>query len=165
MPDKKRIEPGPIGVVVAQNLENLCKYGRISYAELSRRLDALGRPIAPLGLTRIRDLERRVDVDDLIALSMALGVSPVALLVPWRRSRDAKVKVTDSGARYTREQLRAWVSGERPIDAKPGPEEVEPIQVFIKRKGEPPMEVAPITDEQTINAILSFDPEQDDGDD
>ena len=67
--DKKTIEPGPVGVAVAQNLEQLRESRNLTYAELSRRLTQLGRPIAPLGLTRIRDRQRRVDVDDLVALA------------------------------------------------------------------------------------------------
>ncbi len=61
----------------------------MSYAELSRRPEELGRPIPPLGLTRIRDGKRRIDVDDLIALALALDVSPAVLLLPLTESPDA----------------------------------------------------------------------------
>lgn len=52
------------------------------YAELSRKLAEMGREIPPLGLRRIETGERRVDVDDLVALALALDLSPLALLLP-----------------------------------------------------------------------------------
>lgn len=56
--------------------------GNLTFAELSRKLEDLGRPIPPLGLRRIESGERRVDADDLIALAIALDVSPITLLMP-----------------------------------------------------------------------------------
>lgn len=55
---------------------------RLPYTELSERLTSLGRPIPVLGLRRIERGERRVDVDDLVALGRALGVPPLLLLLP-----------------------------------------------------------------------------------
>ena len=42
----------------------------------------LGRPIATLGINRIEAGDRRIDVDDLVALAVALDVSPIAILLP-----------------------------------------------------------------------------------
>ena len=125
MPDKKRIDPGPIGSAVAANIERLLESQNLSYAELSRRLDELGRPIAPLGLTRIRDLQRRVDVDDLVALALALGVSPTTLLLPGSDASTeagavgAKAPVTDGGEKYPLTQIWKWFVAESPIDVAP----------------------------------------------
>ena len=63
-------------------------------AELSRQLAEMGRQIPPLGLRRIESEDRRVDVDDLVALALALGVSPITLLMPETASRDDVVKAT-----------------------------------------------------------------------
>lgn len=82
MSTKQRITPGPVGTTVAANMERFRKVQGLSYVELSRRMKELGRPIAPLGLTRIRDLQRRVDVDDLVALAHALCLDPGDLLRP-----------------------------------------------------------------------------------
>lgn len=71
---------GPTGEAVARNVEHCRKALNLTYAELSRRLAEFGCPISPLGLTRIRDLRRRVDVDDLAALASVLGVSTNLLL-------------------------------------------------------------------------------------
>lgn len=82
MSSKQRISPGPVGATVAANMEHLRKIQGLSYVEISRRMKLIGRPIAPLGLARIRDLQRRVDVDDLVALAQALDVNSAALLRP-----------------------------------------------------------------------------------
>jgi transcriptional regulator with XRE-family HTH domain len=125
MPEKKQIDLGPIGVAVAANFERLRKSQNLSYAELSRRLDILGRPIAPLGLTRIRDLQRRVDVDDLTALALALGVSPTTLLLPYPAASTeaggagANAPVTDGGEQYPLSQVWSWFVAESPIDVPP----------------------------------------------
>ena len=54
----------------------------LTYAELSRQLDALGRRIPPLGLRQLEAGQRRVDVDDLLALAQVFDVSPMALMMP-----------------------------------------------------------------------------------
>jgi hypothetical protein len=43
---------------------------------------AAGRPILPSGLSKIEQGQRAVDVDDLVALAIALQVNPNALLLP-----------------------------------------------------------------------------------
>jgi transcriptional regulator with XRE-family HTH domain len=74
---------GPAGEVLRENLKRIRKdERRLTFAELSKRLGALGRPIPVLGLRRIELGERRVDVDDLLALADALGIAPVLLLAP-----------------------------------------------------------------------------------
>lgn len=109
MPPKQRIGPGPIGTSVAANMEHLRRALGLSYVEVSRRLEALGRPIAPLGLTRIRDLQRRVDVDDLVAIARALGVKPTDLLLPTPAAsateRDYAVPLEEALRRAVLKQL------------------------------------------------------------
>jgi hypothetical protein len=76
----KKIDLAYFGTVVADNVRRY--RGETTYAELSRRLTELGRPIAPLGLRHIEADNRRVDVDDLVFLAVALDVAPLALLTP-----------------------------------------------------------------------------------
>ena len=73
---------GPTGEHVAQTVGKFREARNLGYAALSRRLAALGRKIPPLALRRIEAGERRVDVDDLVALAVALDVTPLALLLP-----------------------------------------------------------------------------------
>jgi hypothetical protein len=54
----------------------------ITTAEMSRRLGELGQPIPDTGITKTEQGTRRVDVDDLVAIALALGVTPNALLLP-----------------------------------------------------------------------------------
>ena len=63
-----------------ENIKRIREGQRVTYVELSKRLAVLGRPIPVLGLRRIERGERRVDVDDLLALAAAFGVEPIRLL-------------------------------------------------------------------------------------
>lgn len=83
----KKVGLGPTGETVRENVIRL--RAGTQYKELSEKLTELGRPIPPLGLRRIEAGERRVDADDLMALAVALGVTPNALLLPH-------IKVTES---------------------------------------------------------------------
>lgn len=75
-------EVGPVGRHVIANVERLCEERGLSWRRLSAMLDRVGHPIPELGLSRMRKAERRVDVDELAALSEVLGVTPAALLAP-----------------------------------------------------------------------------------
>jgi hypothetical protein len=75
---------------------------RLGHAELSRELADVGRDIAPLGLRRIETGERRVDVDDLLALAVALEAPLTVLLMPDVADGAATVTATGVG------KQRAW---------------------------------------------------------
>lgn len=79
------------------NVKRIRERQGMSFAGLARRLELLGRPIAPLGLRRIETGDRRVDADDLVALAAALRVSPVALLNPDAEDDQDPVEVTGVG--------------------------------------------------------------------
>jgi transcriptional regulator with XRE-family HTH domain len=102
---------GPAGERVAENVQRL--RGAMSYRELSERLDALGRPIPVLGLSRIESKARRVDADDLMALAVALDVSPVRLLLSPERTDD-DVPLTPAHAAPWAAAWR-WATGEQPL--------------------------------------------------
>ncbi|MFM9672751.1 helix-turn-helix domain-containing protein [Streptomyces galilaeus] len=70
---------GSVGQRVAKEVARL--RGRTTVRELSTRLSKLGRPILPSGITKIEQGKRRVDVDDLVALAVALEVTPTRLLM------------------------------------------------------------------------------------
>lgn len=80
--DGEEIKPGRVGQVLAQQLRRVRESRHVTYTDLVKRLDDLGHPIPILGLRRIERGERRVDVDDLVALARALRVPPVLLLFP-----------------------------------------------------------------------------------
>lgn len=100
---------GPIGVNVQQNVKRLREQRRLSLAELSRRLKSIGREIPTLGLSRIESGARRVDADDLVALGVALGVSPVTLLLPSPDGQE--VGITDQLS-VPADSAWRWMHGE-----------------------------------------------------
>lgn len=73
---------GQAGTAVAANLAQLRKRRGMTVRQLSERLTELGAPILPSGITKIELGQRRVDVDDFLALAAALDVSPARLLLP-----------------------------------------------------------------------------------
>jgi len=74
--------PGPLGRNLVANVEYLRQVRGLSLRKLSAGLEAIGRPIPPLGLFRLVHGERRVDVDELVALAEVLEVTPDVLLSP-----------------------------------------------------------------------------------
>lgn len=92
--DKAGRQLGATGETVQANIKRIRDDLGIPVTELSRRLESLGRPIPSLGLRRIEDGSRRVDVDDLVALAVALKVSPETLLMPYAENEDDEVRIT-----------------------------------------------------------------------
>ncbi|WP_120572326.1 helix-turn-helix domain-containing protein [Micromonospora tulbaghiae] len=78
----KRIPPGPLSTQVARSVARLRKQKGMTYTELVKRLEDVGRPIPILGLRRIERGERRVDADDMAALARVFGVEPWSLTGP-----------------------------------------------------------------------------------
>lgn len=83
--------------------------------ELSAKMDALGRSIPPLGIRRIEAGERRVDVDDLIAFAVALGVSPITLLMPESAKAEDAVMVTGCDEQIVAGQAWEWLQANLPL--------------------------------------------------
>ena len=84
----KKIEVGPVGLNVARNVRERRKNAGYGYAELSRLLTGVDRPIPPLGLRHIETGRRRVDVDDLVVLAVVLQTSAVELMLPAGPGRE-----------------------------------------------------------------------------
>ncbi len=78
---------------VAANLKAVRRRRGLTVRQLSDRLKELGAPILPSGITKIEQGDRRVDVNDLMALAAALNVSPARLLLPDVGERDL-IKIT-----------------------------------------------------------------------
>ncbi|WP_107425716.1 helix-turn-helix domain-containing protein [Streptomyces sp. CB02009] len=73
---------GPAGQHVAQAVARLREARSWDQAALVARLATEGLAISQPILSRVEAGTRRVDVDELLALAVALGVAPVALLPP-----------------------------------------------------------------------------------
>jgi len=100
------------GRTVAENVLRLRKARGLSTTQLSKLLGEVGRPIQPTGITKIEKRERRVDVDDLMALASVLRVNPSALLLPI--VADGETEITGVGSVPT-EIAWCWADGEGPI--------------------------------------------------
>lgn len=109
----KKLELGDTGRAVAANVERL--RGNENYTDLSRRLDKLGRDIPPLALRRIEEGARRVDTDDLVALAVALGVSPITLIMPHTENSQDEVEVTRENKSVSALALWRWLLAELPM--------------------------------------------------
>lgn len=111
-------EPGPTATRVAEAMRRIRRGQNLTTAELSRRLSALRYPIADTGITKAEKGDRRVDVDDLVPLALALGITPNTLLMPdadWLGARTVH-ELTPAVA-GTAEELWQWAQGETPLPA------------------------------------------------
>lgn len=73
---------GPAGAQAARRLRALRRRQDLTLADIAARLERLGRPITVSGLSKIEKGQRRVDVDDLLALAGALNVQVDDILFP-----------------------------------------------------------------------------------
>lgn len=107
------VEIGPTGLQTARNIERLRTELGMSQRRLAQVLTDLGRPTPTTALSKIERGERRVDVDDLAAIAVALGVSPTTLLLPPVADA-SRTTVTGAGA-VTTEAAWDWIDGIRPL--------------------------------------------------
>lgn len=125
----QKIDVGASGSTVAENLKRLREQQKMTYAEVSRKLEAVQRSISPLAVRRMEEGARRVDVDDLVSLSVVLNVAPVTLLMPNTASKDELVSATGLADLAARE-LWGWIRAEEKIGrAKNAIEVIEHVQL------------------------------------
>ncbi|MGO2327629.1 helix-turn-helix domain-containing protein [Glutamicibacter arilaitensis] len=109
----QKIEAGATSRTVAANLSRLRESLKLTYTDVSRRLEAIGYSgISPLAVRRMEESNRRVDADDLMALSIALNVNPNALLLPhYSGDVDVSNDVTAMPEGSTGGDIWAWADG------------------------------------------------------
>lgn len=114
---------GPISENLKANLPRLRRARGVSTTALSEALKQLGQHIPPTGITRIEKGQRRVDADDLVALALALNVSPLTLLLPeaWD---GAPTRLTPH-ARLSTRTAWLWAQGQTPASELPVADESE----------------------------------------
>lgn len=111
------VEIGPTGLQTAKNIERLRTELGMSQRRLAEILTDLGRPTPTTALSKIERGERRVDVDDLAAIAIALGVSPTTLLLP-PVANASRTRVTGAGP-VTTEAAWDWADGISPFCPSP----------------------------------------------
>jgi len=110
---------GPTGERVIANIKQLRQSKGLTYKELSERLESLGRPIPVLGLSRLERGERRVDVDDLVALAIAMETTPNRLLLPASDVELTETYRLVADITSTPPSMWAWATGEVPLGHPP----------------------------------------------
>lgn len=113
---------GPTAIRVAQNVERLRREQGLDLKTLSAAMSNVGQPVSVSQLSRLETGGRRVDVDDLVALALALGVTPARLLLPGNAD-DEGIALT-STVRCSAAEAWHWSAGARPLP-RPG----EPFDV------------------------------------
>lgn len=97
---------GTTGETVAENIKQLRVEKHLTYNELSAQLEAIGRAIPPLGLRRMFELTRRIDVDELTAFATVFGVSTDELLTRTESAGDDHVTSPEFGTEVRETALR-----------------------------------------------------------
>lgn len=103
--DGRQTIKGPQRERVAVNVKELRGLRRMTLAELSVRLHLLGHPLRSTAIHKIEQRERKVDADDLVALALALDVSPNRLLLPGTAVRGVDTQLTNAASV---DELDAW---------------------------------------------------------
>lgn len=91
--------------------------GNVTLRELQQRLRSVGHEISASGIQKIEAGVRRVDVDDLVALAVVLGVNPNALLFPGSPEDPVAVTGADPADLV---RVWEWADGITPIDGDVG---------------------------------------------
>jgi hypothetical protein len=111
---------GTTGETVRTNIRRIRENRRIAVTELSAKMAELDRPIPPLGIHRIEDGQRRVDVDDLLTFAVALGVSPSSLLMPYVDSDRDEISFTGHPDPLPAGMAWMWLGLALPLSPSPG---------------------------------------------
>lgn len=98
----------------AKNVQQLRKLRGLTVRDLSARLAEVGHPVGPSGVSKIELAQRRIDVEDLLALAAALQVSPNRLLLAPGASETEPLALTES-VEVSEGSAWRWAVGERPL--------------------------------------------------
>lgn len=140
-------QQGP-GDRLPSNVRQLRERRGLTVRQLSARLTELGRPILPSGITKIEQGQRRVDADDLVALAVALGVTPNRLLLTGRVADDT-VRLTPA-VEVSQVAAWWWATGEQRL---PGPHAVPDDRQFgAENRPHDPPDVTALADLRALEA-------------
>jgi transcriptional regulator with XRE-family HTH domain len=94
---------------VSANVKRLRTDQNLGLRGLSTKLAEVGRPLGHSAVDQIEKGTRRVDVDDLVALAAALGVSPTTLLMPGMSNADAPKMIEVARAEMSIARFWLWL--------------------------------------------------------
>lgn len=105
--------------------------------DLSDALRSRGHFIPVASIGKIESGDRRVEVDDLVVLASALGVSPLALLLPDADTSSDRVLITGHHSEVA-ENLWGWAVGAYPLGELDGSvEDMEEEIRYFRFKSNP----------------------------
>jgi transcriptional regulator with XRE-family HTH domain len=114
------VASGPTADRVAKNIERVRKARQLNQKDVSALLKGIGRRMLPTVISKMERGERRIDVDDLVALALVLNVSPLTLLLPDDSSQEP-VCLADDFQVQSRTAWQ-WAEGHRTaVDFAVGP--------------------------------------------
>lgn len=126
MSERRKKTHGPTAVQVATNVRRLRQGQGMSIDDLIR---ATGGALSRDAVKKVEAASnpdavavRRVDVDDLMILALALGVNPSALLLPNRRNFQHPAQITGRGEVDSATAWN-WADGKQPLAPNPGERE------------------------------------------
>lgn len=128
---KRANEAGPTGERVAANLTAIRIDRGMSQAELAERVVEIGRPMSGPVVSKTEKLDRRMDVDDLIAFAAALNTTPNRLLLAASADRAEDIDLTP-GVRVTAYAAWQWATGEIALNFYTDPR--NPKQQFLHER-------------------------------
>ncbi|WBL19198.1 hypothetical protein [Citricoccus sp. NR2] len=109
---RRPIEQGPTGRTVARNLARIRKQAGVTAEQLVNALSEVGHKMPRTAISDIEGGHRRVNVDELVALSVVLKVNPNALLLPdYAGEVDQSDEVTAVTQETSGEEVWAWGDG------------------------------------------------------
>lgn len=100
---------------VSANVKRLRAERNLGLRALASALRDVGRPLGHSAVDQIEKGTRRVDVDDLVALAAALGVSPITLLMPLCDQSYDAVEIPAVDGLITAGSLWDWLRAHAPL--------------------------------------------------
>jgi transcriptional regulator with XRE-family HTH domain len=122
---------------VAANVRDMRERRGLTIYELSAALRKCGRPIEPSAVAKIERRQRQVTVDDLMALALALDVTPNRLILPAGAGDDEPVELTSAEQTTAAWAWRWAADGELPLGQWPpthGKSTIGPAAVERRRR-------------------------------
>lgn len=102
----------PVAARVAENVKMLRTERGFDLADVAHRMAELGRPLSLNGVSKVERGKRGVDVDDLVALALALDVTPNRLLLA--PGVDGETLLAPAVVTSERSAWQ-WATGEHPL--------------------------------------------------
>lgn len=107
---------GPAAKAVAQNVRRIRNERGLSIRALAARTSDMGHPLPHSALSKIENEQRRVDIEDLLALAVALETSPTSLLLPYEPDPRRSVAIVGTVAAPSSAAWE-WAQGTEPLPA------------------------------------------------